>query len=181
MISQNIVSKNPESELEKRMHQALKEAWIYVNIPYISRTARNEVGHFVDAESVAGRRVDMLFALQTAWTFVHGSGNHTLMAEIRSLLNHDAPSVESKHPLKESMTAITDKPLADKGFISYRYKGPMGWIMIGANDDAEAMKQAARSTTDPEPKNLQVWNGTTYVDCQMLVQEPAEDLPSPGM
>lgn len=56
-----------------------------------------------------------------------------------------------------------DKPLAVPGLTSYRLRGPYGWIMIGATDHADAMREAARSTRQPEPSNLEVWNGTHYV------------------
>lgn len=77
------------SELERRMHQALKDSWKYIDRSMVSNTARNEVGPLVNAESIAGRRVEMLFALQTAWTFVHGSGDKVLIAELGDLLRHD--------------------------------------------------------------------------------------------
>ena len=57
-----------------------------------------------------------------------------------------------------------DKPLAARGLTSYRYKGRYGWIMIGARDDADALREAARSSSDAiDCVNLQVWNGTEYV------------------
>jgi hypothetical protein len=56
---------------------------------------------------------------------------------------------------------IEDKPCAAPGFTSYRAKGRYGWIMIGARDDAHAMREARRST--PEPTDLQVWDGARYV------------------
>jgi hypothetical protein len=61
------------------------------------------------------------------------------------------------------MTNTCDKPLAAEGLISYRLRGRYGWIMIGALDHADAMREAARSTPDPKPENLQIWNGTQYV------------------
>jgi len=58
---------------------------------------------------------------------------------------------------------LTDKPLAAPGLTSYRYKGRYGWIMIGAADTAQALKEAARSTADPVSiDNLQVWDGAQY-------------------
>ena len=57
-----------------------------------------------------------------------------------------------------------DKPCAAHGLTSYRYKGRYGWIMIGARDDADALREAARSSSDAINRaNLQVWNGTEYV------------------
>jgi hypothetical protein len=54
-----------------------------------------------------------------------------------------------------------DKPLAGKGLVSYRAKGRYGYIMIGAKDDVDAMRQAFRSSDAAH--DLEVWNGTCYV------------------
>jgi len=56
-----------------------------------------------------------------------------------------------------------DWPLAAYPLTSYRFRGPYGWIMIGAACHTDAMREAARSTRDPRPENLEVWNGTHYV------------------
>ena len=56
-----------------------------------------------------------------------------------------------------------DKPCAISSLISYRYKGRYGWIMIGAKDNADALKEAQRSTSDKvTAENLQIWNQTQY-------------------
>jgi len=61
------------------------------------------------------------------------------------------------------MTNIHDRPLAVDGLTSYRYKGRYGWIMIGAKNEADALREAARNTTEPiHILNLQVWNGRNY-------------------
>jgi hypothetical protein len=62
--------------------------------------------------------------------------------------------------------AITDRPCAAKGLISYRYKGHYGWIMIGAKDHTDALNEARRSIVNGvvSPDRLQVWNDTRYVD-----------------
>jgi len=62
------------------------------------------------------------------------------------------------------MMAIHDRPMAAHGLTSYRLRGRYGWIMIGATDHADAMREAARSTQEPKPENLQVWGGTQYVN-----------------
>lgn len=62
-------------------------------------------------------------------------------------------------------TNLQDRPLAAAGLTSYRLRGPYGWIMIGAKDHNDAMRQAARSTADPQRDALQLWNGTEYVNC----------------
>ena len=60
--------------------------------------------------------------------------------------------------------AYWERPCAAKGLTSYRYKGRYGWIMIGAGDRAEALREAARSTDNVLPELLQVWNGREYVN-----------------
>lgn len=58
---------------------------------------------------------------------------------------------------------FTTRPCAAAGLISYRYRGPYGWIMIGAKDDADALREARRSTSAPiTPANLEVWDGAAY-------------------
>ena len=55
---------------------------------------------------------------------------------------------------------MTDRPLAVKGLVSYRYRGPFGWIMIGAKDDSDALNEARRSLEEPdkaEKKSLHRW------------------------
>lgn len=68
--------------------------------------------------------------------------------------------------MSNQMTDITSKPLAAPGFISYRCKQPFGWVMIGARNDEDAMKQAKQSTPNAKIEDLQVWNGTAYVPCK---------------
>lgn len=61
------------------------------------------------------------------------------------------------------MPSFHDRPLASAPYTSYRYRGRYGWIMIGALDHADAMREAARSTPDPiTPDRLDVWTGTAY-------------------
>lgn len=63
--------------------------------------------------------------------------------------------------LKISTIPFYEKPLADRGLISYRYKGRYGWIMIGAHNHTDALREAGRSTDDSITiENLQVWNET---------------------
>jgi len=59
---------------------------------------------------------------------------------------------------------ICNKPLAAPGLISYRYWGLYGWIMIGATDHNDALREAKRSVSyDVTIDNLQVWDGSKYV------------------
>jgi hypothetical protein len=61
------------------------------------------------------------------------------------------------------MLNLCDKPMASKGLISYRYRGRYGWIMIGAKDDNDALREAQRSTSDKVTmNNLQIWKGNQY-------------------
>jgi len=61
--------------------------------------------------------------------------------------------------------AVCDKPMAAPGLISYRYRGAFGWIMIGAVDTADALREARRSVSSgaATPDRMQVWNGSQYV------------------
>lgn len=56
-----------------------------------------------------------------------------------------------------------NKPCAAHGLTSYRYRGRYGWIMIGARNDADALREATRSSSITiDPSNLQRWNGAAY-------------------
>jgi len=63
------------------------------------------------------------------------------------------------------MTDTCNKPLAAHGLTSYRYRGNYGWVMIGARDNADALREAGRSASNHTPviDRLQVWNGVEYV------------------
>ena len=62
------------------------------------------------------------------------------------------------------MTHFSDRPLAAEGLISYRYRTTFGWCMIGAENDKDALVQAARSVDGLTIyQNLQVWNGDKYI------------------
>ena len=67
---------------------------------------------------------------------------------------------------KTDPRGLTDKPLASPGLLSYRCKNSFGWTMIGATDDADAMKQAKRSDPKARSEDLQRWDGASYVPCQ---------------
>lgn len=54
------------------------------------------------------------------------------------------------------MSDLHDRPLADKGFTSYRCGNRYGWTMIGATDHADAMREARRSYSEAKPETLQV-------------------------
>lgn len=64
------------------------------------------------------------------------------------------------------MVDHTNRPCAAPGLTSYRYPTHRGdWIMIGAIDEQDALREANRSLTYPTAaiQHLQVWNGTAYV------------------
>jgi hypothetical protein len=56
---------------------------------------------------------------------------------------------------------LHDRPLAASGLKSYRYLGDYGWIMIGARDDADALREAKRSMgkgSKATRDKLQAWD-----------------------
>lgn len=62
-------------------------------------------------------------------------------------------------------------PMAAPGLTSYRCKGRYGWIMIGAKDHADAMREARRSDPTARAENLEIWNGTEYRSLSQLTPE----------
>jgi hypothetical protein len=64
----------------------------------------------------------------------------------------------------DGVLMLTNKPLAAPGLISYRYRGRYGWIMIGARDKTDALREAGRSTDDKiDLVNLEVWDRNKYI------------------
>lgn len=59
---------------------------------------------------------------------------------------------------RRGMTPTHERPCAISGLISYRLKGPYGYILIGAVDHADAMREAERSTSDPCRPALEIWD-----------------------
>lgn len=57
---------------------------------------------------------------------------------------------------------IQDKPLAADGFKSYRCMGAFNWIMIGAVDHADAIREALRSNPHAKLDTLQQWRDGQY-------------------
>ena len=64
----------------------------------------------------------------------------------------------------ETTNTNDNKPLAAKGLISYRYYYGCGFVMIGATDHEDALREANRSISgkDASLDNLEIWNGTEY-------------------
>lgn len=56
------------------------------------------------------------------------------------------------------MTATHDKPLAAAPLISYRLPTQYGYCMIGGRNVDDAMREAARSVSNPRRDLLQVWS-----------------------
>lgn len=68
------------------------------------------------------------------------------------------------HPVIIRNPPLCDRPMAAAPLTSYRYPGGYGWIMIGAMNNADAMKQAARSTSGAiDSGKLERWDGAKYV------------------
>lgn len=67
--------------------------------------------------------------------------------------------------LSDWMLNQHNRPLAATGYVSYRYLSPSNsWVMIGAKDPEDALREAIRSVGPlVSPDRLQVWNGTAYV------------------
>lgn len=60
------------------------------------------------------------------------------------------------------MSDVTEKPLAQSPLISYRCKSLYGWIMIGAKNEEDAMREALRSNELAKREDLQKWDGSQY-------------------
>ena len=72
------------------------------------------------------------------------------------------------------MTDTHNRPLAAADLTSYRYRAPLGFIMIGARDEEEALREAARSTSSKILRELlQVWDGSSYV--YLEAEKPSEE------
>lgn len=62
---------------------------------------------------------------------------------------------------REIVSHFSEIPCATGELTSYRARGNYGYIMIGAKSDAEAMREAFRSS--PAARDLEVWNGAEYM------------------
>ena len=125
--------------------------------------ARVETDFAPDSERVAlGVRAEQARAPQTTAPAVQSSAAPTapVPAEGALLAPQRAPAAE--------------RPLAAKGLTSYRYAGRYGPIMIGAKDNADAIREAGRSTDDAiDPARLEVWDGQRYVPVDSPAPTPA--------
>jgi hypothetical protein len=67
------------------------------------------------------------------------------------------------------MIDIYNKPMAIQGLKSYRYKGRYGYIMIGAKDTQDALREAARSTdSEITIDNLEAWDYSKHMYIQAI-------------
>ena len=58
---------------------------------------------------------------------------------------------------------LSSMPLAAYGYTSYRYRGIYGWVMIGAKDVDDALREASRSVDVVVRDRLEVWDGSKYI------------------
>lgn len=65
--------------------------------------------------------------------------------------------------LRSRPTQASERPLAAPGLTSYRCRGRFGWIMIGAHDGADALREARRSWPEAMSDSMEVWDGRRYV------------------
>ena len=56
-----------------------------------------------------------------------------------------------------------DTPHAAPGLDSYRVKGRFGWVLIGANRAADALREGRRSSDAIRPETLEVWAGDRFI------------------
>lgn len=57
------------------------------------------------------------------------------------------------------MTHHTARPCAAPGLTSFRYKGRYGFVMIGATNTEDALREARRSIDGPATaNNLDIWD-----------------------
>lgn len=59
--------------------------------------------------------------------------------------------------------SMTSRPLAASGLTSYRCRARFSWIMIGAKDHDDAMREALRSCDTAKREDLEVWDGQRYM------------------
>lgn len=55
-----------------------------------------------------------------------------------------------------------NRPCAATGLVSYRCRSRYGWIMIGATDHVDAMREARRSDLGAHAEHLEIWTVDGY-------------------
>lgn len=68
------IAASADGKIELRLHQCIKDAWKLVNTTFASDSAKSKVGAVVVAPIGEVSRKQLIFALRSAWTFIHGSG-----------------------------------------------------------------------------------------------------------
>lgn len=106
------------------------------------------------------RREAERYALETGLPL----GRRVRDARIKNLLEPFFVGPSSPYHY-ERITINYDRPMAAPGLKSYRYPSRYGgYVMIGAKDNADALKEAARSIDgEPEMSRLEAWDGEKYV------------------
>ena len=56
-----------------------------------------------------------------------------------------------------------NKPMAAPGLTSYRCKTRYGYVMIGAKNTIDALREAIRSCPSARLEDLEIWDGEKYV------------------
>jgi hypothetical protein len=130
-------------------------------------TAAQQVQMFYDAVSRAGEvNVTFLDLVKDGMTREELAKNIARRPSLWQRFEHWLPLLPSIPP------AIHDRPLAAEGLLSYRCKGRYGWIMIGAKDHDDAMREARRSSNDVTEAALEIWDGERYVPVARASREP---------
>jgi hypothetical protein len=193
-----VEQRRAEQMRAKDLHQKQIDAILAPRVgPRILTTSENPEGRFVpgmfDAPQPATEAVPPSAATVEPTTdvgvsppppmaeapVVQGEGSFVNETPV-PLTDQPAPVNETPVPLTDQpvaempqSAAPQDQPMAGEGLTSYRMKSPYGYVMIGAKDPADAMREASRSTDNPNPADLEVWDGQKYVP----VTQPAS--PSP--
>ncbi|MDP9155318.1 MAG: hypothetical protein M3O74_13820 [Pseudomonadota bacterium] len=109
----------------------------------------------------------------TKWTLVDDTpGKHTCVERFEAATQaYEAMQKRGGYVIRPT-AAAHDLPLAAAGLTSYRCKGRYGWIMIGAKDHDDAMREARRSSSDVTEAGLEIWDGERYVPVVRAGQEP---------
>ena len=62
----------------------------------------------------------------------------------------------------DTTNPLESRALAAPCLTSYRCKGPYGYIMIGAKDHPDALREALRSSHLATRDALEIWDGAIY-------------------
>lgn len=87
--TKQVLQEDEAKGMALRYHQCIKDAWIYVNTPFVSNSAKSEVGAVVNSQIGTCTSIQLTFALQTAWPFIHGCNDQRLFQEAKTLMRYD--------------------------------------------------------------------------------------------